>query len=437
MRLALFEDQAASGFAPIAWMRPVCELLCGQSSLRERLLKHLSVAEWGAFVRPFLAESYREAQPQAAINDLQWLTHEPTLLVNARWLPDVAGLQRLEHVRLEEAGVIDQSLVWIRLHPDEVPLLSLENWDDALLSLARTRQLSTTTGRMATRPWDLVLHNANQLRIDFQLRRSGTLRSSRLRGAHSLGANVAVVGDVANLEVDPTARLDPFVVLDTRHGPISIDAGAMIQPFTRIEGPCHIGAGAQLFRANVREGTTIGPDCRVGGEVEESILHGFVNKYHDGFLGHSYVCPWVNLGALTTNSDLKNDYSNVNVPLEGFSINTGSTKVGSFIGDHTKAALATLFNTGSSIGVMCMLLPAGELLPKHVPSFCRIWHGVLDDQIDLATGIETARAVVARRKQVFTPAQERLLRHIFKLTQAERETALHRSREKRHAVPAT
>ena len=122
------------------------------------------------------------------------------------------------------------------------------------------------------------------------------------------------------------------------------------------------------------------------------------------------------------------------VPLEGFSIDTGSTKVGSFIGDHTKAALSTLFNTGSSIGVMCMLLPAGELLPKHVPSFCRIWHGQLDDQIDLATGIATAHAVLERRKQEFTPAQERLLRHVFKLTQAERERALHRTREKRHAV---
>ena len=164
--------------------------------------------------------------------------------------------------------MIDQSLVWMRLHPDEVPLLSLDNFDDTLVSLARTRQLSETPGRLATRPWDLVLHNADQLRIDFQLRRGGTLRSSRLRGAHTLGANVAVVGDVANLEVDPTARLDPFVVLDARHGPITIDAGAVIQPFTRLEGPCHVGAGSQLFRANVREGTTIGRECRVGGEVE-------------------------------------------------------------------------------------------------------------------------------------------------------------------------
>ncbi len=91
----------------------------------------------------------------------------------------------------------------------------------------------------------------------------------------------------------------------------------------------------------------------------------------------------------------------------------------------------------NQVGVMSMLLPAGELLPKHVPSFCRIWHGQLDDQIDLATGIETARAVLERRKQEFTPAQERLLRHVFKLTQSERETALHRSREKRRSVPVT
>jgi hypothetical protein len=96
-------------------------------------------------------------------------------------------------------------------------------------------------------------------------------------------------------------------VLDATQGPISVDAGAVIQSFTRLEGPCHVGIGARLFRANIQKGTTIGPFCRVGGEVEASILHGYVNKYHEGFLGHSYLCPWVNLGALSTSSDLKND----------------------------------------------------------------------------------------------------------------------------------
>ena len=438
MRLAFFEDQAATGFAPIAWMRPVCELLCGQFSLRERLLRSLSVPDWGAFIRPFLVETYHEVQPESHINDLVWLASEPTMLINSRWLPDVDAVRRLEHVGFDEAGVIDQSLAWLQLHPEEVALLSEDRLEEGLVAIARTRTLIKTSGRMANRPWDFVLHNADQLRIDFQLQRFGAVRKIRTQGQHSLGANVAVVGDMDQVQVDPTARIDPFVVLDARLGPITIEANAVIQPFTRLEGPCHIGYGSQLFRANIREGTTIGPVCRVGGEVEASIMHGFANKYHDGFLGHSYVCPWVNLGALTTNSDLKNDYSNVSVPLEGYSINTGSTKVGSFIGDHTKAALSTLFNTGSSIGVMCMLLPGGELMPKHVPSFCRIWHGTLDDQIDLETGLRTARAVTERRNQEFTLAQERLLRYVFKQTQAERETALHRYREKRgkHAASA-
>ncbi len=437
MRLALFEDQAAAGFVPIAWMRPVFELLCGQFSLRERLLRCQFVSDWGAFLRPFLAETYAEAQPEAHVNDFMWLGQEPTLLINGRWLPDVNGVRRLENVADNEAGIIDQTVAWLRLDPTEASMLTLENWDDALLSIARTRRPVEATGRLAARPWDLMRHNPEQLRIDFQLRLLGASRQPPRSKNHTLGAQVAIVGDIAQVQVDPTAHIDPFVVLDARLGPITIEAGAVIQAFTRLEGPCHIAHGSQLFRANIREGTTIGPLCRVGGEVEASILHGFVNKYHDGFLGHSYVCPWVNLGALTTNSDLKNDYSNVSVPLEGFSINTGSTKVGSFIGDHTKAALATLFNTGSSIGVMCMLLPGGELMPKHVPSFCRIWHGVLDDQIDFDAGLQTARTAMERRNQEFTPAQEHLLRHVFKLTQAERETALHRYQERRRAVPTT
>jgi UDP-N-acetylglucosamine diphosphorylase/glucosamine-1-phosphate N-acetyltransferase len=434
MRLALFEDQASAGFVPIAWMRPVFELLCGQFSLRERLLRCQCVSEWGAFLRPFLAETYAEAQPEAHVNDFMWLTREPTLLINGRWLPDVDGVRRLEHVADDEVGIVDQTVVWLRLDPAEASLLTLANWDDALLSITRTRRLVEATGRLAARPWDLVLHNPQQLRIDFRLRRLGVSCQPLRAAKHMLGAQVAIVGDVAQVQVDPTARIDPFVVLDARLGPITIETGAVIQAFTRLEGPCHVGHGSQLFRANIREGTTIGPACRVGGEVEASILHGFVNKYHDGFLGHSYVCPWVNLGALTTNSDLKNDYSNVSVPLEGCAINTGSTKVGSFIGDHTKAALATLFNTGSSIGVMCMLVPGGKLLPKHVPPFCRIWHGALDDQIDFDSGLQTARTVMERRNQEFTPAQERLLRHVFKLTQAERETALHRYHEKHRRV---
>jgi len=110
-------------------------------------------------------------------------------------------------------------------------------------------------------------------------------------------------------------------------------------------------------------------------------------------------------------------------------IDTGSTKVGCFIGDHSKTALASLFNTGSSIGVMCMVLPSGELLPKHIPSFARVWHGELDDGADLENSIETARIVTSRRGVALSNAQERLLRFLFEASATERQTAILRFRE--------
>ena len=130
---------------------------------------------------------------------------------------------------------------------------------------------------------------------------------------------------------------------------------------------------------------------------KRSILHAHVNKYHAGFLGHSYVCPWVNLGALTTNSDLKNDYSHVRVPVLGESVDTGLTKIGCFIADHAKTAIGSLLNTGSSIGAMAMILPDGQLSPKHVPSFCKAAHGELTDGIDLERALRTARIAMGRR----------------------------------------
>ena len=118
--------------------------------------------------------------------------------------------------------------------------------------------------------------------------------------------------------------------------------------------------------------------CRVGGEVEESIIHGYSNKYHDGFLGHAYVGEWVNLGALTTNSDLKNDYSSVSVVLDGKTpVSTGSTKVGALIGDHTKTSIGTLLNTGAYVGAMALIATNGKLLPKFIPSFAWFLEGAV------------------------------------------------------------
>lgn len=422
MRIAIFEDAEASDFAPVALTRPVFELLCGHFSLRERLIRFLDVHDWGAFVRPHLAETYREEQAEAWVNDFAWLAHQPTLLINGRWLASAEGIEQLKEADFETVGVCGDSIAFILLDADESSLLCDRDFDDPLLKIAAGRNEVRAYGHLVERPWHLIDLNAHQIEQDFHLR--------KVAGGKADLGQIAVLGSPENVYIDPAADVDPFVVIDARAGSVFVDAGVQLQAFTRLEGPVFIGADTQTFRANIKAGSSIGEVCRVGGEIEASIMHGYVNKYHDGFLGHAYVCPWVNLGALTTNSDLKNDYSNVRVPLAGEPIDSRSRKVGCFIGDHSKTALCSLFNTGSSIGVMTMVLPGGELLPKHIPSFSRVWHGQIDDELDIDGSIATARVAMERRNVELTSAQERLLLYLNKQTQQERTDAVNRFRAK-------
>jgi UDP-N-acetylglucosamine diphosphorylase/glucosamine-1-phosphate N-acetyltransferase len=414
---------------PIALTRPTCELVCGRFSVigrwRHDLNHHRRSAEWGLFVRPELAEVSRERRPDCRVNDYAWLAEEPTLLVNGRWVADPAPALRLGP---DDEAMMDGTLVAAVLDPLEAAAFAEHNWDETLAALALGRNVVEPGGLLVRYPWDLVNHNARRLEADFAL--------ADPHGAkEDLGPQVVVVGPRDRVVVHASAEIHPFVVLDVRRGPITVDADAVIQSFTRLEGPCHIGRGSQLFRAHLKDGTTLGPVCRVGGEVEASILHGYANKYHVGFLGHSYVCPWVNLGAQATNSDLKSHYGPVSVPLAGEPVDTGAAKIGCFIGDHTKAAIGSLFNTGSSIGVMSLVLPGGELLPRHVPSFSRVWLGELADGWELGKLLDIARIAMSRRGVELTAAEERLLRTLERQTYAERETALRRWQEKRSGAP--
>src|SRR5205085_4411115 len=183
--------------------------------------------------------------------------------------------------------------------------------------------------------------------------------------------------------------------------------------FSRLEGPCYIGSGTQVQGAKIRAGTTLGPQCRVGGEVEASIIHAHTNKYHEGFLGHSYVGEWVNLGAGTHNSDWRNDYGEVTVTAGGRPIATGLTKVGCFVGDHSKTGLGTLLNTGTNVGAFCNLLPAGSLLPRYFPSFTSWWNGSVRENDDLQILLATARQVMTRRGYTLTPGHEKLYQHLL------------------------
>lgn len=417
MKLIIFEDGKFEQFYPLTYMRPVCDLRCGQTTLREKVERAAGRKADAVFVREWLADAYA-ARATAKVNDLSVLQGDDLLLVNGRalWLGGVAPETSRDVCALAGDEVVALSLT--RETAENISADSFAAFLRAAVEVAPGVQSET---KLAAYPWDLIDHNAEAICDDFRL-----LGKSGVEGTLAEGAYVW--GPQNQVYVAPGAVIEPTAVIDTTEGPVIIEEGVRVNPHTRIEGPASIGRDTVLFGGKIREGTAIGPVCRVGGEVEEAIMHGYANKYHDGFLGHGYICPWVNLGAGTTNSDLKNDYGTVEVKMNGQLMDTGSMKVGCFIGDFTKTSIGTLVNTGTIIGMMSNILGAGCLLPKTAPSFVMF----MDNKFFKAGKkqlVATARTAMGRRKMELLPAEEALLEYLFTLTRDERMMAVKKSRK--------
>jgi UDP-N-acetylglucosamine diphosphorylase/glucosamine-1-phosphate N-acetyltransferase len=433
MRLCLFEDQGIGGLEPLVLTRPVFELLCGQDCLRRKQCRYFHSQEVGALIRPYLAPLYRLQQPEIVVNDPAWLQAEDTILVNARWLPPTSLTLRVGRKKRGEArdalddpcvALIGDEVAYAVIAKEHLAGYSPDAIADCLEECKNSLPCRPAGGHLIRYLWDLIEQNARQLVADFPLNDSGQPCRQR-------EATPALVGPADRLFVAPTARLDPMVVADTTSGPVVVDREAVIAAFSRLEGPCYIGPRTQVLGAKIRAGTTVGPDCRIGGEVEASIIHGHTNKYHDGFLGHSYVGEWVNIGAGTQSSDLRNDYGEVSVTVGGRLVATGLNKVGCFLGDHTKTGLGALLNTGTNAGVFCNLLPSGGFLAKYIPSFSICWNGTLAANNDLLGLLQTARQVMRRRGATLTEEHEALVRDLFDQSAAERERVLRREEQRR------
>jgi UDP-N-acetylglucosamine diphosphorylase / glucose-1-phosphate thymidylyltransferase / UDP-N-acetylgalactosamine diphosphorylase / glucosamine-1-phosphate N-acetyltransferase / galactosamine-1-phosphate N-acetyltransferase len=421
MRLILLDcaTSCRQNFYPLAFSRPIWELRCGMSSLGEKLIAKTGAREVAGFLPEYMADVYREGTSWP-INQLASLAGDDLLLVDARVKADALDLSPVGPSQV--AFDADGNCLFARIAREDLGKLNADSLEAFVASARQT--LPAAAGEVAVwnYTWDLILANPEQLIKDF-----AAAGRSGLEG--SVEEPLAIRGSRSDVFIGAGARLHPMVVIDAEHGPVYIDEGAEIHPFTRIEGPCYIGKNSILLGAKCREGNSIGPMCRVGGEVEESIIQGYSNKYHDGFLGHAYVGEWVNLGALTTNSDLKNDYTTVSVSLDGKdSIDTGSTKVGSLIGDHTKTSIGTLLNTGAYVGAMALIAATGKPLPKFIPSFAWFLEGVVTKGFGKQKLYETAKTAMGRRKRVWTPAQQSMWDEIFRLTAGPRLEAVKKGR---------
>lgn len=421
MRVCIIEDARVNLLEPLALTRPVFELRTGCLSLFEKIERSFHLGEVGCFVRPVFAEYLKQKHPLWHINDKHWLQQGDLLVINGRWL---APMNNKEKPSLGTTHLCNDDVVLAYLKKQDLQSLCPQS-AQAIIEIAKTKNnavRNSFAGSMIQYPWDLVEHNATEIMADLP---------RILTHVEELSdASFEVRGSRRDLYVSTHADVEPMVLFDTTRGPVIVSRGVSISAFSRIEGPAFLAPFCQIHAAKIRTGTTIGPHCRVGGEIENSIFHGCSNKYHEGFIGHSYVGEWVNLGAGTQNSDLRNDYGHVQVPIFGEATITGLTKVGCFIGDHTKTALNTILNTGSNLGCFSNVIPSGMLAPKYIPSFSTLWRGKIQENSDLDGNFKIAEKVMSRRGMKLNEPLKNIYRSVFDETNFVRNnTILERERK--------
>jgi UDP-N-acetylglucosamine diphosphorylase/glucosamine-1-phosphate N-acetyltransferase len=420
MRVCIYEDDTFENLYPLVLIRPMCELRCGMLKLYEKVRRAYPDAELSFFMRDYLAEAWSARLP-GKVNDSASIAGSDTLFVNGRalWTGGDVALEGDD-----EIGVSGGSIVYARARAATIAATGAADAAAAVAALAENLPPRECSVKLISYPWDLIHANPGEITADF--RAAG--KSGIFGEVHEMAA---IMGDKENdVYIGKGASIHPTAVLDATGGPIHIGEDAIVFPHTRVEGPSFIGAKTQLVGGKIREGCSIGPVCRVGGEVEESIFHAYSNKYHDGFIGHAYICEWVNLGALTTNSDLKNDYGTVEVYVKGKLMDSNDTKVGSFIGDHTKTGIGSAFNTGTVVGMMCNLLPSGDLMPKYIPSFAWFFRSRFSKGLGLKAGLETARTAMGRRKVELTDADVAMITAAHELCAGELKEHIKKSKKK-------
>ncbi len=270
--------------------------------------------------------------------------------------------------------------------------------DKILKTIKRTHKLS---GFILNNICDLIKYNEPMIIHHFKMKKG---KSKTLK-------DTCIIGNKKNVYVAKDAIIYNLVCIDVSEGPVYIDKGAVIRPFTTIIGPSYIGPGTIVDRAKIIK-SSIGPVCRIGGEVEASIFQGYSNKCHEGFMGHSFIGEWVNLGALTTNSDLKNNYGTVRVSYGKKRIDSGMIKLGCFIGDHTKTGIGTLIPTGAVIGSFVNFF-GGGMMPGFVPCFKWLTAEKHEDY-KIEKAIAAAKTVMERRNMKMSKQYEDLIRISYK-----------------------
>ncbi|MBT2558101.1 GlmU family protein [Hymenobacter sp. ISL-91] len=396
MRVLLFDDPAIRPrLLPLTFTRPVAALRCGILTLAEKWQHRLGVEQVG-----YLTESYLQAKFPAGD------TRGPALVINGAVCPDELLTRQVQALAPGSALYDGELLVAAHL-ADATQVAELIQ--EGFRNTHEVAEPVTVIGEL----WHLFLSNGAEIRLDFALLTAGR-ESAPVGDAHT------IVYAPENIFIEPGVKIRA-AILNAEDGPIYLGRNVEVHEGAILKGPLAVCEGTHINTgAKLRGDNTIGPQCRVGGEVANSIIMGYSNKGHEGYLGNSLIGQWCNIGADTNTSNLKNNYAPVKIWSHAASrfVNTGQTFCGLTMGDHSKCGINTMFNTGTVVGVAANIFGAG--FPRaFVPSFA--WGGPAGfETFRLAKAGEVAERVMARRKLAYDEAEQEIMRHVYEATAKDR-----------------
>lgn len=415
-RLIIFEDDKYEQFYPLTHLRPVYFLRPGIRTLSERVIDAFPDYKPSLICRPEL-EGIVAEETIIPVNKFEDKKFDEIIFINGRVKLNPDFTKALKSANKNAFLMAGDDLVAIKvvggLMPEEFADLAAGELGEFVGKIRRRSETLEIKIAFYNYLWDFIDEIGEAICGDFSHLRKQT--SQRILELQNMLCGKATCDKYPgvyfirpeDIYLAADAQILPGVVLDAEKGPIFIGTGVKVEPNAYIAGPTYIGKESIVVESRVVE-SSIGPVCRVGGEFEQSILQGYSNKWHAGFIGHSYIGEWVNLGAMTANSDLKNNYGSIRVSVNGEDIDTGKMKVGSFIGDFTRTAIGTLLNTGINVGVSCNLLGDGLVTEKEIHSFT--WYSSGHKaEYKFSKALETIERVMARRdKKLSEPLRQRL-----------------------------
>ena len=390
MPILFVDDSARTGLLPLTYARPAADLRLGITTLAEKWSRHLDLPV-GHLTVDYLSELY----PQNIAED--------NVLVAGNLVPNVETVSWVQGLQPNSAFYREGKLVAARLDRHHAAALAQGKLTSSAVASSEAPHLAYA---FVERPADLFLGNAEAITTDFEL-------LTRNRQSATLSDTNRVIGPSDRLFLEEGVSLEACI-LNVEAGPIYIGRGATVLEGGMFRGPVVIGEGAVVkMGAKIYAGTTIGPHCKVGGEISNVVFQANSNKGHDGYLGNAVVGEWCNLGADTNASNLKNDYGEVKVwsYVAGGMVGSGLQFHGLIMGDHGKTGINTMLNTGTVIGFSANVFGAG-FPPAFIPSFT--WGGAeAMHTYRLDKAMDTARRVMARRNQEFTEAHRTVFEQVF------------------------